>query len=206
MLFLIELSVGVSKIMSRLVNRAAGRVGYTIRRILRGRLLIAGVVMSAIYWLGTLATPGTSNLEFEHIARTSVALAVVLAYASIFAAALLSTRPDRVEQLSSGIVLSWVSTVLVSLWALVYRLGGKPAWMLDSDFYGYLIHLQVLGGILHITAPGAVGGGIPRRNWISLGVACGVTLFIFLMIVGFQPDARAVVNFLEHYFRSGSPN
>lgn len=172
------------------------------RRILRARLLVLFVLLSAFYWIVSWLTPSSSNMEFEHIARTSISLAVVMAYASIFAGALMSSRPDRVEQLSAGIVLSWVSTLLVSMWALLYRLGGRPAWMLDSDIYGYLIHLQVLGGILHITAPGAVGGGIPRRNWISLGVASGVTLFVFLMIIGFQPNAQRLVSYMEYYFRT----
>lgn len=173
-----------------------------VRKILTGAMFWFIVLGSAVYWIASWATPETSNLEFEHIVRTSAALAVVLGYSSICLQALLARRPDRVQQLSMGIVLSWGSTVLMSVWSLLYRYGGRPTWMLEANIYGYFVFLQLLGAVLHITAPGAAGGGIPRKNWVSLGVAVGVASFIALVTLVYDPDIHIFVDMMAHYFNS----
>lgn len=38
-----------------------------------------------------------------------------------------------------------------------------------------------MGGVLHLTAPGAVDGIVPRRNWIILGITMGVAAFVAIV-------------------------
>lgn len=173
-----------------------------VRKILTGAMFWFIVLGSALYWIASWATPDSSNLEFEHIVRTSAALAVVLGYSSIFFEALLAKRPDRVQQLSTGIVLSWGSTVMMSVWSLLYRYGGRPPWMLEANIYGYFVFMQLLGAVLHITAPGAAGGGIPKKNWVSLGVAVGLASFIALVTLVYDPNVHGLVDMMSHYFNS----
>jgi len=42
--------------------------------------------------------------------------------------------------------------------------------------------LSFMGGVLHLTAPGAVDGYVPRRNWIVLGITMGVAAFVVVVV------------------------
>ena len=179
------------------------QIGSSLRRLRDSRTVQLFLVATIGYWIiGMVLTPDTSNLEFENVIRASLAAAVAIAYLPVCFEAVMARSPDRVQQLSLGIVLSWASTLMVSVWYTAYRYSGRPVWMMDANVYGYMVYLQILGGVLHITAPGAAGKGIPRRNWIILGVSTGIALFLVLIFMVYEPNLKSVVDWLEKWFRS----
>lgn len=150
-----------------------------------------------IFLMGAWLVPNRALMESLRAFLLAISVAVVVAYArpalqAVFAA----RRPDLVEQLTLGIALAWGTTVIQSGWYMMWRLAGQPPWMVNNDFNALLLYSLCLAACLHITAPGAVDGVIPRRNMIVLGVAVGIAALLVSFLVLFNPD---VTQFLEHF-------
>lgn len=173
----------------------------TALRIVRSRTLWSALALFALYWPVAWAVPNGPLLEALHTIRIAICLMVVVAYAPICLEALARDRIDRVCQLSLGITIGWGAALLSGLWLLLWRLAGQPAWMLNSDLYGFFIWVAILGAVLHVTAPGAVDGVVPRRTWILTGAAFGAGALAAVALLVLRPDIRRVVEHLEPWLR-----
>lgn len=80
-----------------------------------------------------------------------------------------------------GIVVAWISSAERGAFSYVYRYLGEPKWMMDTLLQAFAVWVLVWGGVMHVTAKGAIHGHIPRRNWVKLGwaVAGAVALVLF---------------------------
>ena len=43
--------------------------------------------------------------------------------------------------------------------------------MQESRLLGFFVYISILGGVLHITAPGSTEDAIPKKNWLMLLLA-----------------------------------
>lgn len=166
-----------------------------------GRTVWIGLALLACYPLLGAALGTRPLTEALQAVRIAIGVAVAVAYGTACLDALLGPRLDRVHQLALGIALAWTAAVLAGSWSLLWRLAGEPAWMLGSALEGFLVWLQILGGSLHLTAPGAIDGRVPKRNWIMLGLAAGGGAGLGALLVATRPDLRALVDALEPYLR-----
>ncbi len=174
-----------------------------MKDVLRSRVTWTASLLILGYFVLMRYVPVSNTKMYEglHTLRISIGIAVIIAYSDVCLDAIRVSKPDRVGQLALGIVTSWIGTVGSGLWSLLWRLGGKPPWMLESSFSGVWWWLMILGGILHITAPGAINGIVPRRNKIRLGVGVGAGVLATLILIAVQPDLTHLVELIEPYFR-----
>lgn len=164
--------------------------------ILRSRTLWTAAALFALYWVVAWAVPNGPLMEGLHAVRVAICLVVVVAYAPVCLEALAQDRIGRVEQLSLGITIGWGATLGGGLWSLLWRLAGQPAWMVNSDLNGFFLWVTILGAVLHVTAPGAVDGTVPRRTWIVTGLALGAGALAAAAILVRRPDVAALVEAL----------
>jgi hypothetical protein len=169
-----------------------------VRRVIANPIILMASILFALYLVLASFIPPSPLLEHIRLLQMSTAIAVVIAYSPFaFSALRESRRPDRVQQLSMGILLGFLSIMLGGLWSYVWRTSGKPAWMYDSDVQGFIIWISILAAALHITAPGAIDGQIPKRNFIMLGCAVGIGVFLAGLTVSFNPDLRDIAAVIE---------
>lgn len=132
--------------------------------LLRSRTLATATALFALYWGAAALVPNATLIAGLQGLRIAVGIAVTMAYGAVCLEALVVRRPDRVQQLTLGIALAWTGAVGAGGWSLFRLFAGQPSWMLDSSFDGFWMWLQILGGVLHLTAPrGAEGADAGRR-------------------------------------------
>lgn len=128
-------------------------------------------------------------LQVMNTVTLPISIAIIIIYAPAW---LLTLRKrgwslDGAEALSLGVGCCWLAAAGMRLYSLIWNAFDAPAWLNDGYILPALLWLNVIGGTLHITAPGAIRGELPTRNLIYLGCAVGsaVLLGLVLMWVGF---------------------
>ncbi len=154
------------------------------RTVARSRVVKAAIALSAGYWLAAFLLPSILLIQVLNYVLIAIAIAVSVAYLPNVYEALKMDRIDRVAQLSLGISLSWLAVLINRSWVGVIRITDAD-WMRTSPMIGFYVFLSVLAGVLHITAPGAIDGIIPKRNQIILGAAIGVGVLVAWIVIGF---------------------
>lgn len=168
-----------------------------ISKLIRSRSAWAATILLGGFWVVTAFTPRMETIEFLRIVQISVGVVVVVSYAAHALRALLEPYPTRVQQLSMGIDIGFLSLVLGGIWFLLWRMADQPYWMPNSRLAAFFIWLSILAGVLHVTAPGAVNGQVPTRAKVLLGLAVGSGALVFLTLLWHEPDLRPWINALE---------
>lgn len=149
----------------------------------RSRIVRAAILLIAAYWVAAFFVPSTYLIQVLNYVLISVAVAVSIAYLPDVYQAIRMDRVDRVAQLSLGIALSWTAVIINRSWVGLIRIADAD-WMRASPMIGFYVFLSILAGVLHITAPGAIDGQIPKRNRITLGLAVAAGILAALLVIG----------------------
>lgn len=149
----------------------------------RWRVAHSAIAAFCVYLLVALFVPYKALIQFLNMCTLSVAVAIVITYAPAWLTTLRKARMDGPDALSLGIGCTWLAEIGQRLWSIAWRGLDQPEWMTTSYVLPLLLTLNFLGGVQHITAPGAVAGVIPQRNWIWLGASLGFATFGFLAVM-----------------------
>lgn len=149
----------------------------------RSRIVRTALLLVTAYWAVALFLPPTIVIQVLNYVLIAVAVAVTLAYMPDVLDALKMDRVDRVAQLTLGIALSWLAVVINRSWVGVIRISDAD-WMRTSPMIGFYVFLSILAGVLHITAPGAINGQVPRKNWIRIGFAISIGVLASWLVIG----------------------
>lgn len=115
-----------------------------------------------------------------------VSAAVLVAYGRWGIEALLLNPISRDYQLLLGINIAWLGTFLRSAFIIWWRVGPHGEAPIASDWVTFFNAMIMLGGVLHITAPGVIENKVPPRNWLLLGAAVGAGLTIGWLLLAVQ--------------------
>jgi hypothetical protein len=170
--------------------------------LLRGvRVIWAIAVIITAFVIFRVVAPADKILEELRIFQLSVGMMMAVSYGPEVWKILRGQRPAHGDLLILGVFLTGVGFVLQGVWFLLWRLGGKPNWMLDATGFAAIVLLLVIAAVLHVLSPGAIGAKVPRRNLLWLGVAVGITFGLVTWIYATRPNATAIVDWLEPFFR-----
>jgi hypothetical protein len=172
-----------------------------INALLRSPVVWTATALFAVFLAAAKVFPYESFLETLRVLQMTVWTVVGVAYCAEGFWAVLHGRPNNREQLILGICVGAAAYVMLGAWSLLWRLSGQPAWMFNSDINAAIITASILAGVLHVTAPGAIDGTVPKRNWIYLGVAIGGAVLISGITLSLQPSLAWIVHAIEPYFR-----
>ena len=166
-------------------------MGLGLIKALKSPIVLSFVGLTVLYWVLAYLTEFENWIVFMNAILLLVAISVLIAYFKPICYAVATGKIDRIDYLIMGVVLSWLSTILNRLWSTIYRSTGQPSWMFESDVLGYFIWMAIIGGILHLAAPGAIDGKVPTKNWIRVGVAVsgGIGLAMVLLWLRFSGEA-----------------
>ena len=116
---------------------------------------------------------------------------------------LIVRTPTHAQQLVLGIVAVWVGGAGNAAWFGLWRLAGKPPWMLENAYInGFWVWMICVGGVLHLTAPRAIDGRIPRSNWVGVTSVLIASFVLAWVLIANPPDASLIADWLEPYLSS----
>jgi hypothetical protein len=162
-------------------------------------MLRGGIAAVALFYVATQTFNPGPIVEMVRVASIPLSVAVVVAYGDGGIRALFARNPDKFQMLTLGIVVSWGSVALSASWSVLWRLAGQPAWWVNSYANSFGLYLGLAAALLHITAPGAVDGRIPRKLMIRLGVIAAIVVSLACAVVLARPDMSSLVNALRPY-------
>jgi hypothetical protein len=145
------------------------------------------VVVHAIYLLLVYFVDRADLITLMNGVMFSVAVAVVATFSRDTIRIIATGDVDREDYLLLGIIAAWASDVAVRFWTTLVRYLGRPEGFVDHPILALFLLWGIVGGVLHLTAPNAIKGKVPTRNWIKVGAAVGIgTVLAFLILwVGF---------------------
>ena len=119
----------------------------------------------------------------------AVGCGVLIAYFPGIVRSLAQPKWEGSHYLVLGVFVTWVATDLRHLWNWLWRFLAKPPDMIDHWFVALLVWVTFLGGVLHLTAKGAIDGEIPREYWIRLGATVAAGIAVALLVIIFLEPA-----------------
>lgn len=140
-------------------------------RLFHSKYAWIGIGACLAFWTTAYFTPFTPVYVVVNVIFLALSISVSLSYFAGFLEALIAGELREGEQLVMGIWLAWFGDSLLRIWAMTQRGLGYPDWMVGSDIVSFLIFIKLMGATLHMAAPGAVEGEVPRTIWIRLGIA-----------------------------------
>lgn len=153
------------------------------------------VLLPNLIFLAIIFAFGPRLISVLNVINFGLACGVVFAYLPV-AWGILKNDPnwpmDRAAYLGLGIFLSWLATLELRTYSMVWRWMGMPEWLSQSDVLTYALFTQLAAAVLHLAAPEAINSRIPTRRWVNIGIGM-VILMITAIAVAFFVEAVAGV-------------
>lgn len=166
----------------------------------RSRSLLIGIILVGGYWLAVPHIPTEPQNDTLRVARLSVAIGVAIGFGLSLLRVLRTPWPGMTGTIVLGIFLSWFGTAGSAFWVLIWALAGRPDWMILSNINGFFIYINLIGGMLHLTAYNAIDGQIPPKGWVKIGAAVGLIFGLSVWVALSSPDATAIAAWLKPMF------
>lgn len=169
------------------------RYDDTSPETIKKQIVFATIVLVGTVFMLNFFVPNADLILAERIFQASVAMMVVVVYWPDARAAWRSDSPERGDYLIVGVAIGWVATFCQAMFSVIFRLAGMPMWFTNIDANSLWILMSAISGILHIVAPGAVDGVVPRRNRIVLGLGMGIAVMGICVVLWSRPDISVYV-------------
>ncbi|KQO43042.1 hypothetical protein [Methylobacterium sp. Leaf85] len=170
------------------------RYDDTSPETIKKQIVFATIVLVGTVFMLNFFVPNADLILAERIFQASVAATVVVVYWPDAREAWKSQSPERGDYLIVGVTIGWCATFCQAMFSVIFRLAGMPLWFTNIDANSLWILMSAISGILHIVAPGAVDGVVPRRNRIVLGAGIGVAVMGICIVLWSRPD---ISNYVE---------
>lgn len=137
--------------------------------------------------------PNADMIVATRILAAGFYSAVVFAYAGDAWEAVRAPKPQKSDFLIVGIWLSFLSHLMQTIYAIIYRLADAPLWLLNAEVVPFIVGASILAAMLHIVATGAIEGEVPRRSQVALGIGVGMAVILVGAILATRPDIAPVI-------------
>lgn len=154
---------------------------------IRGTIYISILLLFVAYQCINVFVPNADLILATRTLAAGFYATVLYVYGADAWKALTAPNPKRTDFLIVGIWISFASHMMQSLYSILYRLSPSQ-WLLNSEIVSPIVLLGVVAAILHVSAPGAVDGTVPRRNRVALGVGVGAATVIVALLLITRPD------------------
>ncbi len=158
-----------------------------LARVLAGALLLYAI-------LALVMDAPTLILLLNGIAMSASA-GVCVAYAPVLGTAMLARSPSRGDLLAAGIWFISLSVFGQRGLSYVARDLALPE-VYNTDWLTLVLFHAIVGHLLHLWAPGAAAGRMPKRRWVTGGAVVALGIFAAFLIaiahhrVGAAPPVR----------------
>lgn len=152
-------------------------------------LLNSALVAAGVYLLGVVLLPQSVFIELLNGLFLGMIVAVTVVFFPLFWRSVRQRRFDRVAQLTIGIILTWLSLILSRSASTYSRILGDTSTMTGSHVVTLAAWLAIVGGILHVTAPGMLDDKLRyNRGLLLLAALIGVGVAAVAIILQRTPS------------------
>lgn len=149
-------------------------------------LVCVSVFFLGLFWLVMPWYVGEEAAVLIMVARGILSLIVTIMYAWSLKMLWNEQVPDASHALIMGICLAFSADTVGSVLSIIWRWNGMPNdWRTASIWY-FPSYITAIAAMMHIVAPGAIKGKIPKRNVIVVSCAIGVSALLASFIIFYQ--------------------
>lgn len=160
-----------------------------MKRVAKYGLLNAALIAAIVYIALAVLVPSRYLIEVLNGLFLGLVAAVTIVFFPLFLRAVQTKNFDRVSQLTIGIILTWCSLIVSRSLNTIGRVTGTMDTISSSQFVAFAAYLAIVGGILHVTAPGMVEDKLRyNKGLLLLAVVIGsvvATVAVILQRKGF---------------------
>jgi len=170
-----------------------------MRELFTNTFLRGAVAIVGGYALAAQFVQADALIEFLSVVLLALAVGVAVGYTPGLYKAARTNALDYANLLITGIVLGMVATAFLRTNILFWYNGGQPSWLLTHHLLGMSLLWHIVACVLHLLAPEAVDGAIPRRRWLVMGGMVSAGMFAAGSITLLDPDWSDIVRAIEPY-------
>lgn len=132
-----------------------------------------------LFGLQVALFPATFLIKWLSWILAVISIAVVVTYLEAVWSGLRHRGPmPRYTHLALGIFLGWLAIVENRTWVGLIRMFPLDMEMRQSYFIAFYVWTSIVAAFFHLTAPRALDGRVPTANWIKIGVAVAIGVFL----------------------------
>ncbi len=109
----------------------------------------------------------------------------------------LKRRQDASDYLILGVFVSWATSGVQAAWLLLWRLGGQPSWMVNSDFNASFFAALAFAAALHLLTSNAINGEVPKGKTIIIALIVSAGLLAATLSIGMSPKVGGLLDWLR---------
>lgn len=174
---------------------------------IRQVLYLSALLLFVGYQTFNVFVPNADMIVATRIIAAAFYSVVVYAYAGDAWAAVRRPEPTKADFLIVGIWLSFLSHLLQTVYAAIYRLADAPQWLLNAEIVPLIVLFSMMAAVLHVAATGSIDGEVPRRSRIALGICVGAAVLMVGAIVATRPDIGPAIErtrpYIGDWWRTG---
>lgn len=157
-----------------------------------------------VYVQSAHALSNSQSAEVWRCLQMSLSFMVMFAYANQAGECFTTVGawPNKVQLISLGIVMSWMSVFFNGAWGTFWRLSGQPPWMVNNDLYQSWVMFNCVAASLHILAPNLIGAGVPTIDRVRLGSAFALAGLLIALLSIVRPDLSEWSEVVRPYFET----
>jgi hypothetical protein len=158
-------------------------------KLLSSRTLWMAALLWGIFWPLALYMSRHDLFDLLNALSVSIGVGVLVAYLPATYKALTTDHRTGGDLLVLGIDCTWFAVIgrQIYLWYWRWHTSveaiNRGEGPLNHIFFAFLVWMLISGGLLHLSARGAIEG-IPPINWVIIGgtVASGLALFLGVLL------------------------
>jgi hypothetical protein len=153
----------------------------------------------AAFWISTRYLDTKTTLLLTNSLLLSTSVAVAVAYIPVAWRAIRGFGAPEAQHIKLGISYHWTFGALWRMWSLLWITSGQQSWMVNNDVVAFFQAGIALGGMYHLTSPGALGTSSPSAKMIWVSLVVGVTMFVTSILAVSNPDTRWIAEAIRPF-------
>lgn len=168
------------------------------RRVARSQhIWITGALFIG-FCIGATLLDNRTALMLSNSLLLIVSIVVAGCYVPVAWRAIRDGESATIQHLAYGVALVWSFGTIWRFLTFLWLTSGQPLPLVNNDIISLCQSGMALGGLYHVTSPGALGVSYHRRGLVVAGIV--VTAFAFAMwMVLAPPDTRPLAEAIIPY-------
>jgi hypothetical protein len=142
-----------------------------------------------MFWIIAAFMPTSYVLLITTCFVLEISTAVAIIYTVVAVKTIRKAATLPTQHIAVGICYAWLFNSLLRIWSLLWLISGGQDWLLANNLVAFLHAGVALGGIYHLTSPGAFGRDMPAWRWITLAAVAGLVMVGIVIAIGMTPGA-----------------
>jgi hypothetical protein len=169
-----------------------------MRRIIRSQHVWISGALFIGFCVGASMLENRTALMLSNSLLLIVSLVVACCYAPIAYRAIRDGENATIQHLAYGVALVWSFGTIWRFLTFLWLTSGQPLILVNNDLVSLCQSGMALGGLYHVTSPGALGVSYRRRGFVVAAIIATAFGFAGWMVLA-PPDTRPLADAIIPY-------